>query len=145
MFLRIFSNSCPLILLLVRSHQAEIIIGKRLIQGRSSVTRVRVEARSFDRGRRNDAFIYTATLLRSLDKTLFDMIISAWWLLTSIIFTRQGVKRQQKNLENGQLQNGLGYFVQRIAPLSLSRDTKNRCINPPGWNFPKCLFHKTCT
>ena len=30
-------------LLLVRSHQAEIIIVKRLIQGRNNVTRVRVE------------------------------------------------------------------------------------------------------
>ena len=37
-----FSNSCSLNLLLVRSHQAEIIIAKRLIQGRKNVTRVRV-------------------------------------------------------------------------------------------------------
>ena len=51
MFLWISSNSCPLNLLLVRSHQAEIIIVKRLIQGRNSVTRVRVEPRSFDQGR----------------------------------------------------------------------------------------------
>ena len=63
MFLWISSNSCPLNLLLVRSHQAEIIIVKRLIQGRTSVTRVRVEPRSFDQGRRkNDAFTYSATL-----------------------------------------------------------------------------------
>ena len=56
MFLWISSNSCPLNLLLVRSHQAEIIIVKRLIQGRNSVTKVRVEPRSFDQGRRkNDA------------------------------------------------------------------------------------------
>ena len=54
----ISSNSCPLNLLLVRSHQAEIIIVKRFIQGRNSVTRVQVETRSFDLGRRkNDAFI----------------------------------------------------------------------------------------
>ena len=52
MFLWISSNSCPLNLLLVRSHQAEIIIVKRLIQGRNNVTRVRVEPRSFDQGRR---------------------------------------------------------------------------------------------
>ena len=38
MFLWISSNSCPLNLLLVRSHQAEIIIVKRLIQGRNYVT-----------------------------------------------------------------------------------------------------------
>ena len=50
-------------LLLVRSHQAEIIIVKRLIQGRNNVTRVRVEPRSCDRGRRkNDAFNLLATL-----------------------------------------------------------------------------------
>ena len=50
------SNSCPLNLLLVQSLQAEIIIVKRLVQGRNNVTRVRVEPRSFDRGRRkNDA------------------------------------------------------------------------------------------
>ena len=36
---RIFSNSCLLNLLLVQSHQAEIIIGKRLIQGRNNVSK----------------------------------------------------------------------------------------------------------
>ena len=51
MFLWIFSNSCPLNLLLVRSHQAEIIIVKRLIQGRNNVARVRVEPGPFDQGR----------------------------------------------------------------------------------------------
>ena len=57
MFLWIFSNSCPLNLLLVRSHQAKIIIVKCLIQGRNNVTRVRVEPRPFNQGRRkNDAF-----------------------------------------------------------------------------------------
>ena len=63
MFLWIFLNSCPLNLLLVRSHQAEIIIVKHLIQGRNNVTRVRVELRSFDQGRcKNDAFTHSATL-----------------------------------------------------------------------------------
>ena len=63
MFLWISLNSCPLNLLLVRSHQAEIIIVKRLIQGRNNVTRVRVEPRSFDQGRRkNDAFLVAHTL-----------------------------------------------------------------------------------
>ena len=38
MFLWISSNSCPLTLLLFQSHQAEIIIVKRLIQGRNNVT-----------------------------------------------------------------------------------------------------------
>ena len=63
MFLWISSNSCPLNLLLVRSHQAEIITVKRLIQGRNNVTSVQVEPRSFNQGRRkNDAFAHSATL-----------------------------------------------------------------------------------
>ena len=68
MFVWISSNSCPLNLLLVRSHQVEIIIVKRLIQGRNNEARVRVEPRSFDQGRRkNDAF---AHFLRFLQKQL---------------------------------------------------------------------------
>ena len=63
MFLWIPSNSNPMNLLLVRSHQAEIIIVKHLIHGRNNVTRVRVELKSFDQGRRkNDAFTNSATL-----------------------------------------------------------------------------------
>ena len=54
MFLWISWNSCPLNLLLVRSYLAEIIIAKRLIQGRSNVIRVRVEPRPFDQGRRKN-------------------------------------------------------------------------------------------
>ena len=71
MFLWISSNSCPLNLLLVRSHQAEIIIVKRLIQGRNSVTRVLVEPISFDQGRRkNDAFIHWATLPTNIENNI---------------------------------------------------------------------------
>ena len=63
MFLWISSNSCPLNLLLARSHQVEIIIVKRLIQGCNNVTRARVEPRSFNLGRRkNNAFTIAATL-----------------------------------------------------------------------------------
>ena len=58
MFLWISSNFCQLNLLLVRSHQAEIIIVKHLIQGRNDVTRVRVEPRSFDRDRRKKRRLY---------------------------------------------------------------------------------------
>ena len=55
MLLWISSNSCSLILLLVRSHQAEIIIVKRLIQGRNNVTRVRAEPKSYKQNcRKND-------------------------------------------------------------------------------------------
>ena len=62
MFLWISSNSLPLNLLLVRSHQAEIIIVKRFIQGRNGVTRVQVEPGPFGQGRRkNDAFTHSAT------------------------------------------------------------------------------------
>ena len=63
MFLWIFSNSCPLNLLLVQSQQAEIIIVKCLVQVRNNVTRVRVEPISFDRGRRKkDVVTLSATL-----------------------------------------------------------------------------------
>ena len=63
MFLWISSNSCLLNLLLIRSHLEKIIIVKRLIQGCNSMTRVQVEPRPFDQGRRkNDAFTHLATL-----------------------------------------------------------------------------------
>ena len=53
-----FSNACPMNLLLVRSHQAETIIAKRLIQGRTSV-----EPWIFNWGSRKiDAFAFSATL-----------------------------------------------------------------------------------
>ena len=62
-FLRISSNSCPVNLLLARSHQAEIIIVKRLILRRNNVTRVQVECRPFDQDRRkHDAFTHSAML-----------------------------------------------------------------------------------
>ena len=65
MFLWISSNSFPMNLLLVRSHQAEIMIVIRLIQGRNNVTRVRVEPTSFDQGLRDLGSARTLlTLLR---------------------------------------------------------------------------------
>ena len=68
MFLWVSPNFCPLNLLLIRSHQVEIIIVKRFIQGRNNVTRVRVEPRSFDQGRcKNDAFIHLARLPTNSD------------------------------------------------------------------------------
>ena len=82
MFLWISSNSCPLNLLLVRSHQAEIIIVKRLIQGRNSVTRVRVEPGSFNQGRRkNDAFTHSTTL-----PTVTRFLSASWFLLAVCFF-----------------------------------------------------------
>ena len=66
MFLLISSNSCPLNLLFVQSHRAQIIIVKRLIQERNNVTRVRVEPKSFDQGgHEKDAFTLWATLSSS--------------------------------------------------------------------------------
>ena len=63
-FLWISSNFRPMNLLLVRSHQAEVIIAKRLIQRRNNVIKVEVESRSCDQGRRkNDAFTHSASLL----------------------------------------------------------------------------------
>ena len=68
MFLWNSSNSCPLNLLLVRSHQVEIIIAKRLIQERNNVTRVWVEPRSCNQDRRkNDAFTLSATLMNKIN------------------------------------------------------------------------------
>ena len=63
----ISSNSCPLNLLLVRSHQAEIIIVERRIQRRNNVTRVWVEPKSCDQGRgKNNIFTLSATLQAGL-------------------------------------------------------------------------------
>ena len=63
MFLRTSLNSGPLSLLLVRNCQAEIIIVKRLFQGHINVTRVGVEPRLHDQGRRkNDILIQSVTL-----------------------------------------------------------------------------------
>ena len=54
-------------LLLVRSHQAEIIIVKRLSQGRNNVTRARVEPRSCNQGRcKNEATLLISEFLRNL-------------------------------------------------------------------------------
>jgi len=56
-----FFDFLPLNLLLVRSHQTEIIVVKRLIQGHNNETRVGVEPRSHDR-RKNGALTLLATL-----------------------------------------------------------------------------------
>ena len=88
MFLWISSNSCPLNLLLVRSHQAEIIIVKRLIQGRNNVTRVRVEPRSFDQGRRkNDAFTHSATLPTNMCLIFHLAIMKKWTVVCSCMYS----------------------------------------------------------
>ena len=51
MFQRVSSNSCPLNLLLVGCHQAEIIIVKCFIQGHNNANRLWVEPRSRSQGR----------------------------------------------------------------------------------------------
>ena len=51
-------------LVLVRSHQAEIIIVKRLIQRRNNVTRVGVEPKSCNQGRcKNNAFALSVSIV----------------------------------------------------------------------------------
>ena len=62
MFLWNFSNPCPLSLRLVRSHQAKILIVKRLIQGRNRVTKVHDVGSTRTPGH----------VVASLDKTFYD-------------------------------------------------------------------------
>ena len=100
MFLWISSNSCPLNLLLVRSHRAEIIIVKRLIQRRNNVTRVRVKPRPFDQGRHTKRRLYP-------------------FGHTADLKVNRSQRSQPESLKNVQLLNECG-FVQRIAPRSLS-------------------------
>ena len=79
MFIRISSNSSTVNLLLVRSHQAEIIIVKRLIRGRNIVTKVRVEPTSLDQGRRkNNAFTHSATLTSDRNVAMDPSLIPSW-------------------------------------------------------------------
>ena len=69
MFLWISSNSCPMNLLLVRSHQAKKIIAERLIQRRNNVNRVQIKSRSYDQShRKHNSFI----LLSSHSLKLFS-------------------------------------------------------------------------
>ena len=77
MFLWISSNSCSLNLLLVRSHQAEIIAIKRFIQERMTKARVRVEPRSCNQNcRKKDVFTLSARL---------PTILRVWWALSNLI------------------------------------------------------------
>jgi len=56
-------------LLLVRSHQAEITVVKRLIQGRNNATRVGLEPRLCDHGQgKNGAFVLSSTCQKFLWK-----------------------------------------------------------------------------
>ena len=71
MFLWISSNSCPLNLLLVQSHQAEIIIVRRLIQGCNNVTRVWVKPKPLDRKVKWFGFIYALPLNHKISKSNF--------------------------------------------------------------------------
>ena len=92
MFLRISSNSCPLNLPLVRSHQAEITIVKRHIQGRNNVTRMRVEPTLHDHSlRKNDVVSFSTRLrirfLRNLNSIIWykptnmGCLLMQGWLL----------------------------------------------------------------
>ena len=61
-------NFCPLNLLLVQSHQAEIIVVKRFIQRRNSVTVVSVEPRSCNQGRRKTTPLFIRSHRRLLKR-----------------------------------------------------------------------------
>ena len=67
MYLWIISNSCPLNSVLVRSHQAEIIIVKRLISSSNNLSKVRVKPRS---------------LSITLHKNAFDLQSDIWLCIT---------------------------------------------------------------
>ena len=81
MFFWITLNSCPLNLLLVRSHQAEKIIKNHLIQGRNNVTSVRIESTSCIQGRhKNDAFTPLGYAVYILKIYLIFMFINTNYL-----------------------------------------------------------------
>ena len=133
MFLWISLNSCPLNLLLVQSHQAEIIIVKRLIQGRNNVTRVRVEPRPFDQGRhKNDAFTHSATL-----PTKFT-------LCTKVLPPQRGgaVPSPMGMGRNGRtdLQRG---STKRLPPLSRTVFSLGRSLTGHNWAAPLLLIDRT--
>ena len=94
MFLWISWNACPINLLLIRSHQAEVIIVKRYIQGRNDVTRVLVDLDHATKGRQNNkVFTLSATLpihmhsLRNYRIPKHQLITASKWLLgTSVTF-----------------------------------------------------------
>ena len=98
MFQRISSNSCPLNLLFVRSHQAEIlIIVKRLIQGRNNVTRVHFEPKLCDQGRhKNDALALSATLLTTLGPSMDPTIVIIYFIYLFICVKRKSAHRKRK-------------------------------------------------
>ena len=79
MFQWISSNFWPLNLLLVGSHQADVIMGKRLIQGRYNMTRVRVEPKSCDQSRKNDSFSLSATLPTDLILVIKSIYHVKWY------------------------------------------------------------------
>ena len=109
MFLLISSNSCQLNLLLVRGHQAEIIIVKRLIQGRNNVTMVRVEPKSCDQGRgKNDTFTISATLIQFSTQQSFSgsgSVPDHLKVIKVVLF----------NLKKNSSQDLLAYFQNKLA------------------------------
>ena len=92
----ISSNSYQLNLLLASSHQAEIIIVKRLIQGRNNLARVGVEVRSCHHGINNFFALSTTTchkhsfplaiFLTALEISTSTLNFTAWaWTFESIL------------------------------------------------------------
>ena len=106
MFLWISSNSCSLKTLLVRSHLAEIIIAKRIIQGRNNVTRVRVEPGSCNQGcSKNDVFTLSATLPTLL---IFSVICSKilFWLKVIFFLSIMIIEIVFEQINHGNIKKG---------------------------------------
>ena len=120
----ISSNYCPLNLLLVRSHRAEIMIAMRLIQRPSNVTRVRVEPRLFNQGcRKNNAFTHSAMPPLSIPSCCYfaSSITSHCKIrkFESMSNTSSSIKRGTRNLQWGR-----GLFVGNLLCVGVC-DTKN--------------------
>ena len=98
MFLWIFLNSCPLNLLLIWSRLAQIIIVKRLIQGRDNVTRVRVAPKSFYQGRS------TKVKTKAIITVQFSLSVFPRWL-----------QQQQYDIERERERDFFIYQVTRKA------------------------------
>ena len=132
MFLRIFSNSSPVNLLLVRNHQAEIIIVKRLIQGRKNKTRVQVEPRSFQARRQ-----YSVTRVsREVYLCEFQRGTGVREIYFSVDQTNK-MKTNKKKVFSSKISTNSGCRLKVFAIFHefLSEDQKKKKKKSPSQNF----------
>ena len=155
MLLWIYSSSCPLNFLLVRSHQAEIIIVKRLIQGRNNLTRARIEPESRNQGRRqNDAFTYSTTLPTS-EKN--QHTVACGWFVYLILYCAIEINDTGRNIT---VMEALQYITESwemtlmitcvllliltlmismcVLLMKLSKNATTKTVEK--WNYVKWLF-----